>query len=205
MKTKTGDGERINVAIIVDPQTDFVDGVLGTPEAQSVMGNVAAEIRRAEEAGEVIIATKDTHEEETYAKSDECRHIPALHTEKGTDGWQFHGSVRGLLESCEDNIVEKGTFGSMDLGRLLKSIDSADRVTGGRGIGRVRLCCLCTDACVIANFFIVKAALPEASVEVLASACAGITPEGHDTALSAMEAAHGTILGRGSEPWRGQQ
>lgn len=52
---------------------------------------------------------------------------------------------------------------------------------------------LCTDICVISNALILKAALPETPIFVDAACCAGATPEGHQTALSAMKACQITI------------
>ena len=45
---------------------------------------------------------------------------------------------------------------------------------------------LCTDICVISNALMAKAAVPELSISVDASCCAGVTPEKHEAALEAM-------------------
>ena len=55
------------------------------------------------------------------------------------------------------------------------------------GYEEIELIGLCTDICVISNAMILKAALPEAVVEVDASCCAGVTPESHRNALEAMK------------------
>ena len=46
---------------------------------------------------------------------------------------------------------------------------------------------LCTDVCVITHALMLKAFFPETDITVDASCCAGINPEGHNTALSAMK------------------
>ena len=46
---------------------------------------------------------------------------------------------------------------------------------------------LCTDICVISNALLLKAFLPESTVVVDASCCAGVTPESHANALEAMK------------------
>jgi nicotinamidase-related amidase len=46
---------------------------------------------------------------------------------------------------------------------------------------------LCTDICVISNAMLLKAALPESDVKVIADCCAGVTPESHANALEAMK------------------
>jgi len=47
---------------------------------------------------------------------------------------------------------------------------------------------------VISNAMLTKAALPEASVLVDASCCAGVTPESHQRALDAMKVCQIQIL-----------
>ena len=83
--------------------------------------------------------------------------------------------------------IDKPTFGSPALGQLLKAQDNELRARGER-IEKITLVGLCTDICVISNAMLIKAALPEVTVKVDSSCCAGVTPESHDTALKAMAA-----------------
>ena len=46
---------------------------------------------------------------------------------------------------------------------------------------------LCTDICVVSNALLIKAYVPENPMRVIASCCAGVTPESHENALKAME------------------
>ena len=48
----------------------------------------------------------------------------------------------------------------------------------------VTLVGLCTDICVVSNAILIKAYLPEIPVKVIASCCAGVTPESHEAALA---------------------
>ena len=50
-----------NILIVVDMQNDFIDGSLGTKEAQEIVTSVAGKIRNFE--GD-IYGTLDTHEED---------------------------------------------------------------------------------------------------------------------------------------------
>ena len=45
---------------------------------------------------------------------------------------------------------------------------------------------LCTDICVVSNALLLKAAMPEITIRVDASCCAGVTPESHKAALLTM-------------------
>ena len=73
-------------------------------------------------------------------------------------------------------MIEKPTFGSM---ALVEDIAL-------KGYTHIEFVGLCTDICVISNVMITKAALPEATLVVDAACCAGVTPDSHRNALSAM-------------------
>ena len=53
---------------------------------------------------------------------------------------------------------------------------------------------VCTGICVISNVALAKAFCPEAQVRVIASACACVTPESHETALNAMKTFQVTVV-----------
>jgi nicotinamidase-related amidase len=74
----------------------------------------------------------------------------------------------------------------MDLPQLIKNY--------GEPIDGIELCGLCTDICVISNAMILKAAFPEVTIAVDANCCAGVSTEGHNTALAAMKAVQIDIL-----------
>lgn len=161
--------------IVVDMQNDFIDGALGTKEAVAILPSVKAKIESFD--GRVIF-TRDTHEED-YLSSQEGKNLPVEHCIKGTDGWQINASLDALLK---EEPVDKPTFGSVALGQLLKAYDTYEEK-----IESITLIGLCTDICVISNAMIIKAFLPETSVTVDASCCAGVTPESHKNALEAMK------------------
>lgn len=163
-----------DVLIVVDMQNDFIDGALGTAEAVEIVPCVAEKIRRF---GGRVIFTRDTHEE-NYLATQEGRNLPVPHCIRNTEGWQI-SSV--LTPFVTETPIDKPAFGSIQLGEVLRQADAAEKV------GSVTLIGLCTDICVISNAMIVKAALPETEVRVDASCCAGVTPESHRNALSAMK------------------
>ena len=61
-------------------------------------------------------------------------------------------------------------------------------------IGSITLIGLCTDICVISNAMLVKAFLPEVPIIVDSACCAGVTPDSHANALSAMSMCQIDIL-----------
>lgn len=157
--------------IVVDMQKDFVDGALGTPEAQKIVPAVCEKIRSFD--GDIIF-TKDTHSS-LYMDTQEGRKLPVPHCIKGTDGWELYGDISSLSQGYR--IIEKPTFGSVEL---------ANAVAGGN-YSEVEFIGLCTDICVISNAMMIKAFLPEIPVSVDSSCCAGVTPESHENALKSMQ------------------
>ena len=167
-----------HVLIVVDMQTDFVDGALGTPEAVAILENVTAKIKAyAADPDGVIFVTYDTHTE-SYMETSEGKHLPVPHCIKGTAGWALHPTVASALEGVTYTAVEKPTFGSVALPALVKEAAAGDF--------SVELIGLCTDICVVSNTLLLKAHYPEVSISVDASCCAGVTPETHRAALTTM-------------------
>ena len=161
-----------NILLVIDMQTDFVDGALGTPEAVAILPYVRKKIEHFE--GRVIF-TRDTHEED-YLATQEGKHLPVPHCIRGTKGWEIHPALSDLVRE----VVDKPTFGSLDLLSLLKEAEEQEP------IGKITLIGLCTDICVISNAMLVKAAFTEAEIAVDAACSAGVSPESHARALAAM-------------------
>lgn len=162
--------------IAVDLQNDFIDGALGTEEAVAAAKNSAEKITGFD--GEVF-ATLDTHFE-NYLQTAEGKKLPVTHCVKGTDGWKLNSSVAAALEKKGYTAVEKHTFGSLDLPRIIKDAANGDDFS-------IELIGLCTDICVVSNALILKASFPEAPVSVDSSCCAGVTPQAHRAALETMK------------------
>ncbi len=165
--------------IVVDMQRDFIDGALGSQEAQDIVPYVTRLVREFD--GQVLF-TRDTHGED-YRNTQEGRNLPVPHCIRGTAGWEIHPDLEALRLTP---AIDKPTFGSTELVEVLRQAGDVDSVTF---VG------LCTDICVISNVMLVKAAFPELPVTVDAAGCAGVTPESHRTALAAMRAVQVTVTG----------
>ena len=163
-----------NILIVVDMQNDFIDGALGTAEAVQIVDKVKDKIQSFD--GKVIF-TRDTHYRD-YLTTQEGQHLPVEHCIKDTEGWQIRPEL-ALLRKPQ--VIDKPTFGSLELGELLKAENECESIESVTLVG------LCTDICVISNAMIIKAALPETAVKVDAACCAGVSPESHNTALQAMK------------------
>ena len=145
------------ILIAVDLQNDFIDGALGTKEAEAIVPAAAARIRECREEGAEIIATLDTHGE-NYMQTREGRKLPVPHCIRGTEGWQLSPVIREALGEC--TLVEKPTFGSIRLPELIR-----EKIGDGKG-ATIELIGLCTDICVVSNALLLKAAFPEAAASL---------------------------------------
>lgn len=163
------------VLVVVDMQKDFIDGALGTKEAEAIVDNVAEKIRSFE--GEVVF-TRDTHEE-NYLETQEGRKLPVRHCIRGSEGWQLDHRLKALC-TAESRVFDKPAFGSVELAEYLRK-QAPDKIT---------LIGLCTDICVISNAMMLKAFLTETEIAVVESCCAGVTPKSHQNALEAMKMCH---------------
>lgn len=165
------------VLIVVDMQNDFIDGALGTKEAQEIVGNVVNRIRDYE--GQMVIATKDTHDD-NYLNTSEGRHLPVPHCIRGTKGWEIRDEIAEELKKADAALIEKPTFGSEQLAEYLYETAQKEEI-------EIELAGLCTDICVVSNALLLKAKMPENVIKVKADCCAGVTKESHEAALLTMK------------------
>ena len=154
--------------IVVDMQVDFITGSLGSNLAEAIVPNVVEKVKNFD--GKVIF-TRDTHFAD-YMNTQEGKKLPVEHCIKDTDGWQICDELKPYV----NEVVDKITFGSIDLPQMITDADE------------IELCGLCTDICVISNAMILKATFPEVKITVDSSCCAGVSVESHNNALDAMKA-----------------
>ncbi len=169
--------------VVVDMQKDFVDGSLGTPEAQAIVSRAAEKIRSFE--GDIFV-TYDTHFED-YLDTPEGKKLPVPHCIYETPGWELTEELQDLMEEIPHYKVQKYTFGSITLPHLMKEVADGDDFS-------IELIGLCTDICVISNALILKAQFPDLSISVDSSCCAGVTPALHIAALDVMRSCQIDIL-----------
>lgn len=168
----------MRILVVVDMQKDFVDGSLGTKEAQAIVPAVVKKIQEYKE--DCIFVTFDTHEKD-YLKTAEGQKLPVEHCIRGTAGHELSEPVADALKDCLRVIsIEKPTFGSLELVEKVKDCINTEKVESIELIG------LCTDICVVSNALLLKANFYEIPISVDASCCAGVTIESHEAALKTM-------------------
>lgn len=163
----------MKVLVVIDMQTDFVDGALGTPEAVAILPKVVEKIKAFDG---LVLATRDTHGPD-YLHTAEGKKLPIAHCIRGTAGWELHPQVAPLIETA---ALDKPTFGSVALAHKLAALHEQTPLHSIELVG------LCTDICVISNALLLKATMPEVPILVDAVCCAGVSPATHNQALAAM-------------------
>lgn len=172
--------------IVVDMQNDFIDGALGTKEAQAIVPKVCEKIRNWD--GEIRF-TVDAHYP-NYLRTQEGRNLPVEHCMCGTDGAKISKEIVKAYKSrtLDDEfpqlpvIYTKNAFGSRRMIEDMKKEEAYDDF-----FVSIELIGLCTDICVISNAVLIKSFFPEIEISVDASCCAGVTPQSHKNALEAMK------------------
>jgi nicotinamidase-related amidase len=145
------------------------------------VSNVKRKIEEYQKSDNTVIFTRDTHED-NYLQTQEGKKLPVPHCIKNTKGWE----ISSQLNTNDSIVINKPTFGSIELMNLV-SVNYSD--------SEFELIGLCTDICVISNAMLIKTILPEVSVTVDTSCCAGVTPESHKNALNAMKMCQINIIG----------
>ena len=181
--------------VVVDVQNDFVDGVLGTPEARAIIPNIVKKIQNWDGS---IVSTFDTHNS-NYLNTNEGKHLPIPHCIKDTWGWKQTSAVATILDVKQEGAefpktsvwsVEKPTFGSTTLPAVIRE----------GHYDYIELIGLCTDICVVTNALYLKTSYPECTIAVDPTCCAGTTPENHKAALTTMKMCQIEIIGDACEP-----
>lgn len=143
--------------VVIDFQNDFIDGALGFESAKNIEKIIKDKILEYEKNSDDIIFTLDTHRDD-YLETIEGKYLPVKHCIKGSFGHELYGEIKELAKN--HLIIEKPTFGSFELGEVIKD----------KGYESIELCGLVSDICVISNAIIAKAASPKSRILVDAKA-----------------------------------
>ena len=175
---------KMKVLVVVDMQKDFVDGSLGTPEAQAIVEKVEKKVNTTDYTPVYnrIIYTFDTHYD-NYLETFEGKRLPVKHCIYGTQGWSLAFNPNKLREN---DTIKKTTFGTDAFRNYLAY--TPDMIESIEIVG------LCTDICVITNALILRTMFPSIPIIVDASCCAGTTPEAHKAALMVMKSCQIDII-----------
>lgn len=183
----------MKIVVVIDMQNDFIDGALGSPEAQAIVPVMVERLKELDSSENLLLFTKDTHHA-NYSETQEGKKLPVEHCIEDTHGWSINKEISSFCDygshfmGYSSNTIRKSrilkpTFGSLELADTIRDI-SYDK---NYNIEEVILMGVCTDICVVSNALLLKAYCPEIPITVDASCCAGVTPESHAAALTTMK------------------
>ena len=186
----------MKVLFVIDMQNDFIDGVLGSPEAKAIVPKVVEKINSIND-NDLIILTKDTHYCD-YLETEEGKHLPISHCIINTYGWGLNSKIFANVLHNRKNlkrVVEKQTFGhTWDNRFFAQNFRNAN--FNPSDITEIEIVGLDTDFCVLANAMTLKAAFPNVPITIDAACCAGSTPEWHEKTLDMLEHCHFNVINR---------
>ena len=97
--------------VVVDMQKDFIDGSLGSAEAQAVLPKVIEKIKNFPGT---VVYTRDTHED-NYLETLEGKKLPVVHCVRDTEGWKFQEDIQELVTANRSLVFDKETLGSIQI------------------------------------------------------------------------------------------
>ncbi len=187
----------MNILAIIDAQYAFINGVLGSKEAEIAAENIVKYLHNYNKPSTLVLSTKDTHYK-NYLNTAEGKKLPIPHCIEFTPEWSIYKPISQEIDSgkfytystadIRKGRILKNTFGSEKLVEALRAIQECVEIESITFMG------FDTDVCVISNVLMTKAAFPETPIYVVADCCAGITPEKHAAALSVMESCQIEII-----------
>lgn len=183
--------EKRKILVVIDAQNDFIDGSLRNEEAIKATPKIVEKINEFD--GKYILVTKDTHDA-NYLQTKEGQKLPVVHCVKGTEGWNLNSNIQSALNDAEAKGVqvlyfEKPTFGSVEM------MDFVSMDEDFEGNLDIEICGFCTDICVLSNAMLLKAALyNRANISIIEDCCAGVTPQTHSAALTAMKSCQINVI-----------
>jgi nicotinamidase-related amidase len=187
----------MEILLMIDVQNDFIDGALGTKEAQDMVERLSEHLDKFHY--DYVVMTIDTHDE-NYLETREGKMLPVPHCIKGEVGWLTPDKILSKIDRKNLKIVRKDMFMSTNLQNVvwdacvacvncwsahneifdMEMKDLAINVVG-----------LCTDICVLSNvvslFFNLSEINENIKIRVLSEFCAGSTPEKHQYSLEILK------------------
>ena len=177
-----------NALLVVDVQTDFVEGgSLGVKNGLAVAAHIAQHLRHFKDQYQFVVASRDYHENAPDHISDTPDYVNTWppHCMVGTPGATFVPTIQNLVrEKLIQEVVTKGRDRA-----AYSAFDGVDKrghplldVLKEHRIDHIDVCGIATDYCVRASAL--DARKHEFQVRVLVNLCA---PVNEATGLQAME------------------
>ena len=166
----------MKILLVVDVQKDFIDGTLGSNDAQKVLPDIQKYINQCREIGYKIIFTQDSHKprDKRNTLTLEETLIPkhCIDTSEGS-------AIMVPIAAAEDIIVKSDFM--MDIIDAKEIIEEYSNTTEKI---EIEIIGFCTDICVISNALLLRKLYPCTPITIIESLCAGTSKEAHKAALT---------------------
>ena len=170
--------------IVVDYQNDFVCGSLGFNKAKELEAPIEKKIQSYLANGDMVVFTKDCHDPEKYADTQEGKLLPIPHC-TDDNGSAIYGRIAQYCH--EENTVTKDRFGSEDL---------CARLSFYPGIEEIEIVGVVGSICVMTNAVLLKTNFPEVKITVDAECVASPDESMNNKALDIMENLQINVINR---------
>ena len=112
----------MKILLVIDMQKDFIDGSLGTREAEAILCQRFSKrwIHLKEDTGD-----QGHPMGRIYLSTAEGRKLPVPHCIKGSEGWQLHPEIAKRLT---EEPIDKPSFGSVLLPDILQGIQNEEPI-----------------------------------------------------------------------------
>ena len=172
--------------VIVDPQNDFISGVLGSKEAQNILPKIIEYVKNFDG---LVYYTMDEH----YQNDGETREEVLLpkHCMMDTIGQLVPQELDVELKKKFAECYRKDSFmpcdGYEDVSLEVGIRKNYENVGKQFKNNTIYVCGYCTDICVLNVVLYLRCNFPNDTIIVLKDLCAGSTPEKHEMALEVMK------------------
>ena len=176
--------DKRRVLVVVDMQNDFClpGGALSNADCVAAVPAV----ERLVESGDWdrIVFTKDSHRGD-YMSTLEGVKLPVPHCARHTMGWSVVQPLTRFLGGDNVKVVEKSTFGSLDLRDAVGPLYREDEL---------HVCGVCTSICVLVNCALLRTWFPDNRIYVHEEAVADVSPSMNEEALDCLESFQCDVL-----------
>lgn len=180
----------MKLLVVVDYQQDFVSGSLSFTGAEKMDTEIARKVREYIANGHLVVQTMDTHHSD-YLHTREGKHLPVMHCEYGTPGWETYGETGKVVKEIEDSVqfyrINKESFGVHPF-RMVDMLDwLALNEIDHCNVSEIEFVGLVSNICVISNMCVFQGAFPNAQIIVDPNLIASHDQKAHEAVLEVMK------------------
>lgn len=178
------------VLVVINPQNDYVIGMLGSEKAKETEQNIVNYLKENGSKFHSIYFVKDSHYE-NFRETLEGEHYEP-HCISGHEGQRMTNDVATCLGVLKDElkkytkVITGTTLGNLELGVMLDVITKTDEEITVMGFN--------TETNVVSTVLNLRSKLPNKVIKVVKDCCCGLDEECHEAALKVMKSCYVEII-----------